>query len=151
MCLRRMPGILSGPGVLWLGSMSLASWNVAGVMLPTIMFFFPGVVPAEMAWSQGKVARGFTWLYGGRDFLSKFFIIDVTRVGLFVTSSALGSRLEERLVGVGSLLCLLLEEVVFIMDLRASLGFLMNIARRAKPYLLLGVRLACFMVILIAV
>jgi hypothetical protein len=39
-------------------------------------------------------------------------------------------------VGVGSLMCLFLEEVVFKMDLRASLGFLMNIASRAEPYLL---------------
>jgi len=39
-------------------------------------------------------------------------------------------------VGVGSLLCLFLEEVVLKMDLRASLGFLMNIASRSEPYLL---------------
>jgi hypothetical protein len=39
-------------------------------------------------------------------------------------------------VGVGSLLCLFLKKVVSKMDLRASLGFLMNIASRAEPYLL---------------
>jgi hypothetical protein len=39
-------------------------------------------------------------------------------------------------VGVGSMLCLLLDKVVFKIDLRASLGFSMNIASRTEPYLL---------------
>ena len=39
-------------------------------------------------------------------------------------------------MGVGSLLCLFLGDVVFKMDLRAPLGFLINIASRAEPYLL---------------
>jgi hypothetical protein len=34
-----------------------------------------------------------------------------------------GSRIEEMLVGMLSLLCLFLEEVAFKMDLMASLGF----------------------------
>ncbi len=63
-------------------------------------------------------------------------IIDVTRTGLFVTNLVIGSRMEEMLVGVGSLLCLVLEEVVFKIVLRESLGSLMNIARRAEPDLL---------------
>ena len=46
----------------------------------------------------------------------------------------MGSRMEERLVGAGPLLCLFLEEVVFKMDLMASLCFLMNITSRAEPY-----------------
>jgi hypothetical protein len=37
-------------------------------------------------------------------------------------SLVIGSRMEERFVGVGSLLCLFLVEVVFNMDLRASLA-----------------------------
>jgi hypothetical protein len=41
------------------------------------------------------------------------------------------------------MLCLFLEEVIYKMDLRASLGFLMNIAIRAEPYLLQRARLAC--------
>ena len=44
--------------------------------------------------------------------------------------------MEERLVGVGSLLCLFLEGVVFKMDLRASMCFLMNMASRSDPHLL---------------
>ncbi len=48
------------------------------------------------------------------------------RVGLFVISLVLGSRIEERLTGVVSLrLCLFLEEAVFKMDLSAFIvGFL---------------------------
>jgi len=60
----------------------------------------------------------------------------VTRAGLFVISPVIWSQMEERLVGVGSLLCLLLEEVIFKINLRASLGFLVNMASRAEPYLL---------------
>ena len=52
---------------------------------------------------------------------------------------------------VGSMLCLFLKKVVFKMDVRASLGVLMNIDSRAEPYLLKRVRLACFMVSLMAV
>ena len=44
--------------------------------------------------------------------------------------------MEERLVSVGSFLSLLLEEIVFNIDLRASMGFLVNIASRAGPCLL---------------
>ena len=39
-------------------------------------------------------------------------------------------------MGVRSLLCLFLEKVVFKMDLRVSLGFLMSITSRAETYLL---------------
>jgi hypothetical protein len=38
-------------------------------------------------------------------------------------------------VGVKSLMCLFWGEVVFKMDLRASLGFLMNIARLTGTFL----------------
>ena len=60
----------------------------------------------------------------------------MTRARSFVMSFVIESRMKERLVGVGSLLCLFFGEVVFKMDLRASLGFLMYIASRAEPYLL---------------
>ena len=86
--------------------------------------------------SQGKEARGFIRLSGERAFVSMLSIVAVTRAGLFMMSLVIGSRMEERLVGVGSLLCLFWGEVIFKMDLRASLGFLMNIASRAEPYLL---------------
>ena len=74
-------------------------------------------------------------LSGERVFFSKLSMIDVTRAGSFVMSLLIGSRME-RLVGVGSMLCLFLEKAIFKMDLRASLGFLMNIASRDEPYLL---------------
>ena len=89
-----------------------------------------------MTWTHGKEARGLIRLSGERNFVSRPSIIVVTRVGLFVTSLVIGLRMEERFVGVGSLQCLFLEEVVLKMDLRASLGFLMNIASRTEPYLL---------------
>ena len=60
----------------------------------------------------------------------------MTRVGLFVISRILESQMEERLVDVGSYLCLFLEEVVLKMDLRTSLGFLLNRFTKAKPHLL---------------
>ena len=87
-----------------------------------------------MAWSQVKGARGFTRLSGERAFVSRLFPIDVTRAGMFVISPVAWSRMEERLVGVGPLLCLFLEEADFKMDLRASLDFLMNMATRAEPH-----------------
>ena len=100
------------------------------------VFFFCGGIPAGMAWSQGKEARGLIRLSGKRAFVSRPSIIAVTCAGLFMTSHVIGFRMDERFVGVGSLLCLFLEEVAFKMDLRASLGFLVNIASRAEPYLL---------------
>ncbi len=84
-------------------------------------------VPTGMAWSQVKVARGLTRLSGERAFVSRFYIIDVTRVRLFVNNPIVGLQIEERFVRVGSLLCLFLEEVVFKIDLSASLSFLMKI------------------------
>ena len=89
-----------------------------------------------MAWSQGKEARGLIRLSGDRAFVSRPSIIAVTRAGLFVISLVIASRMEERFVGLGSLLCLFLKDVVFKNDLRASLGFLTNITSRAEPYLL---------------
>ena len=64
-----------------------------------------------MAWSQGKVAMGFTRLSGERDSVSRLSIIVVTRAGLFAISHVIGSRKEESLVGVGSLLyvCVMIE------------------------------------------
>ncbi len=78
--------------------------------------------------------RGSIRLSGERAFVSRPSIIAVTSAGLSVMSLVIGSRMEERFVGVGSLLCLFLVEVVFKMDLRASLGFIMNIVSRAEPY-----------------
>ncbi len=72
---------------------------MVGVMWPIIMFLIGGV-PAEMAWSQGKVVEGLTRLSGERAFVSRVSIIVVTREGLLVMRPALGSRIEKRLVGV---------------------------------------------------
>ena len=47
-------------------------------------FFFAGGVSAGMALSQGKVARTFAQLSGKRAFDSRFYIIVVTRAGLFM-------------------------------------------------------------------
>ena len=74
MCLSKMPGILSGPGALWLGSCRRASWKIAGVMLPIIMFLVGGV-PAGMSWSQGKEARGLISLFGESAFVRGFLLL----------------------------------------------------------------------------
>jgi len=103
-------------------------------MLPIIMFLVGGV-PVGMAWNQDKEVRGLIRLFGERAFVSRTSIIAVTRAGLSMMSLVIGSRMEEKFVGVGFLLCLFLMEVVFKMVLRASLDFLMNIVGRAEPYL----------------
>ncbi len=113
--------------------------------------FLIGGIPAGMAWSQGKIARRITRMSGERAFVSRVSIIAVTRVGLYVIIRVLGSLKEEGLVGVVSLLWLFLEEAVCKMDVSASLGFLMNMARSVEPYLLSQARLACFVVSLMAV
>ena len=118
-----------------MGSWQRASWKIADVVLPIIMLLVGGV-PVGMAWSQGRVAWGFTRLSGERAFVSRFSIIVVTRAGLFVNSPIYGSRMEERLVGFGYLSRLFLEEVSFKMDMRVCLGFLMNMATRSESYLL---------------
>ena len=58
----------------------------------------------------------------------------MTRVGLFVISLFSGSRMEERLVGVGSFL--IKKENVFKRNLTVSLGFNISMAGRDEPYLL---------------
>ncbi len=83
MCLSMMPGILSGPGALLLGSWRRASWKIAGIMLPIIMFLVGGV-SAGMAWIQGKEARGMIRSSGERAFVSRLYLIAVTRAGSFV-------------------------------------------------------------------
>ena len=45
-----------------------------------------------MAWSQRQVARELTRLSGNRDFVSRHYIIIVTRAGVFVIRHVLGSR-----------------------------------------------------------
>ena len=58
-------------------------------------------------------------------------IIALMSAGSFVIRPVSGSRMEERLGGVLSLFCLFRDSEVLKMDLRASLGFFMNMASRA--------------------
>ena len=74
MCLSKMPGILSGDGALWLENWRRASWKIAGVMLPIIMFLVGGA-PSGMAWNQGKEARGLIRLSGERAFVRGFLLL----------------------------------------------------------------------------
>ncbi len=77
-------------------------------------------------------------------------IIAVISAGSFLIRLVSGSRMEERLVGVLSFYCLFLDSEVLKMDLRASLGFFMNMASRIAPYLWQRVLLASFIVSLVA-
>jgi len=70
--------------------------------------------------------------------------------GSFVIRLVSGSRMDESLVGVFSFYCLFLDSEVVNMDLRASLGFFMNMASRADPYLWQRVMLASFIMSLVA-
>jgi len=110
-------------------------------MLSIIRFFL--LFRAGMTFSHGKVANGFTKLSGERALVLRYSKISLTRVGLLVICHVSGSRMGESLVGVWSTLSLSLAEAVFMMDLRASMGFLMNMIKRTEPYLLKQVRLAC--------
>ena len=69
----------------------------------------------------------------------------------FVSRPVSGSRMEERLGGVLSFCCLFRDSEFFFIYLRASLGFFMNMASRADPYLWQPVLLASFIVGLVAI
>ena len=97
-----------------------------------IMFCSRGC-PGEISLSQGKGAKGLILRYGERSLVSKRFIIASTLVELLVNCPVSGSQMEERLEGVVSLWCVCRAEEVFCLDLCASLGFLINMFRRADP------------------
>ena len=86
-----------------------------------------------IALCQGNGYRGLTRASGERALVSSCSIICLTRVGSLVILSVVGSRMDERLVGVVCCRCFLPFEEVFKMDLRASLGFITNIWRSAAP------------------
>jgi len=65
MCLSNTLGMLSGPRALWLCSWWRASWKIAGVILPNIIWWF-GDGPAGIVMSQGKGSSGLICLSGDR-------------------------------------------------------------------------------------
>jgi hypothetical protein len=89
-----------------------------------------------IALSQGNGSRGLIRAYGKRALVSSCSIICLTRVGSLVILPMVGSRMDERFVGVVCYRFFFFLEEVLKMDLRASLGFLTNIWRSAAPYLL---------------
>ncbi len=89
-----------------------------------------------IALSHGNGSRGLIRASGKRALVSSYSIILLTCVGSLVILLVMGSRMDERFVGAVYCECFLSFEEVFKMNLRASLGFLMNIWRSAAPYLL---------------
>ena len=100
--------------------------------------------------SQGQIYSDLILIYVKGILASMRYIIALTRAGPLVVSHVSVSRMDERLVIVVSRRGLLRAREVFSMDLNASFGFLMNMARRADPYLLWQVLLASFIVSLVA-
>ena len=70
----------------------------------------------------------------------------MTFLGLPVTRSVAGSRMEEILVRIVVDFVVVRFDVVLKMDFKASLGLRTNITRRAEPYLWNLMRLACLIV-----
>ena len=89
-----------------------------------------------VALCQGNGSRGLIRASGEIALISSCFIILLTCVGSLVIFPVVGSRMDERFVDVVCCWCFLSFEAVFTMDLRAPLGFLMNIRRSAEPYLM---------------
>jgi len=81
--------------------------------------------------------------------VSMRYIIAVMCAGSFVIRHVSGSRMEESLVGVLSFYCLSRDNEVLKMDLRASLGFFMNMDSRADLYLRQRALLASFLLSLV--
>ena len=81
-------------------------------------------------------SRGVIRAYEERALVSNCSIILLTYVRSLWILFVIGSRMDKIFVGVVCCWCFLLFKAVFIMDLRVSLGFLMNIWRSAEPYLL---------------
>jgi len=92
---------------------------------------------------QGNGSRGLIRAFGERALVSSRSIILLTCVGSLVILHVVGSRMDERFVGVVCSWCFLSFDAVFMMDLRASLGFMMNIQRRAESYLMSRLLLTC--------
>ena len=80
--------------------------------------------------------------------VSNFSTIAMTSAGLLVISLVSGSRRADRCCVFGA--CVLETDVVFRIDLSASLVFFTNIVRRAAPLLAYLRRFACWIVSLVA-
>ena len=89
-----------------------------------------------IALCQGSGSHGLIRASGERALVSSCSIILLTCVGSLVILHVVGHRMYERFVGVACRWCFFSFELVFMMDLRASLGFLMDIRRSAEPYLM---------------
>ena len=126
------PGMLSGPGALWLGRRRRASLNTAGVSLPMIMCW-GGEGVAWIAAIQGNAPFGSTMGYGEREAVSILSTIATTSVGLLVMSPMSGSRIVDRCYMLGPCVLEVLYEVDLKIDLSDSLGVFTNIARGAEP------------------
>ncbi len=91
MCLINTPGMLSGPGALWLGKSRRASLKIAGMSLPMLMCCVGGGV-AGNASSQWNAPLGSILGSGESRAVSIFSTIAITSSGLFVISYVSGSR-----------------------------------------------------------
>jgi hypothetical protein len=91
MCLIRTPGMVSGPGALWLGKSRRASLKTAGVSLPMIICW-GGEAVAGIAYSHGNAPLGSTLGPGEREAVYVFSTIAITSAGLLVMIPVSGSR-----------------------------------------------------------
>ena len=99
MCFSRTPGMLSGPGALWLGRRRSASWKIAGVRCPIIMLLLAGGL-LGIVFCQGNGCSGLILSSGERAFVSSCTIISLTLLGSPVILPVSGSRMDERFVVV---------------------------------------------------
>ncbi len=130
MCFRRTPGMLSGPGELWLGRCLWALPTFAGVCLSMIMCWWGGVV-AGIPFNHGNGAWGSLLGSGESKVVSIFSTIAMTSAGLLVISHVSGSRSADKCCVFGA--CVLEVDAFFRIALSASLGFFTNIHKRAAP------------------
>ncbi len=93
-CLISIPGMLSGPGALRLGSIRRASLKTDRVSLPIIMCWV-GEGVAGIASNHGKGAFGSILGSGESSFVSIFSTIAMTSAGMLVMIPVSGSRSAE--------------------------------------------------------
>ena len=122
MCLISTPGMLSGPGALWLGRSRRASLKIAGVSLPMIMCCVGGGVDG-IASCQGNAPLGSMLGSGESLAVSIFSTMAMTSAGLFVINPVSGSRRAVRFCVLGVCVGEVRADAVLRMDLSASLGF----------------------------
>ena len=123
MCLISTPGMLSGPGALWLGRSRRASLKIAGVSLPMIMCCVGGGV-AGIASSQGNAPMGSILGSGESRAVSIFSTITINFAGLFVISHVSRSRSVVRCCVFSVYYEEVWDDAFLRMDLSASLCFI---------------------------